>query len=236
MIDLRNPGEAARETERPVVDADARAGIRFVSCPTEDPDDPHFIEICGPWLDHPLSHAVNIGLYPEKFAEVFREIAGAGGAVLVHCAAGRHRTAPHRHGDGNAAERSESHAGGDRGRLRRRHSFQFGARCRTGPRHGDAPFGRGNGGAHRQLPARPTRLARVTRCGGLPAGEWTHRRRDRLPASTSAQVNFCAVRAHRPPRGCLAPQCASCSPPARRQTARSGRRRPEERWERGCRR
>ena len=39
MIDLRNPGETARETERAVVDADARAGIRFVSCPEEDPDE-----------------------------------------------------------------------------------------------------------------------------------------------------------------------------------------------------
>ena len=92
MIDLRNPGETARETERPVVDADARAGIRFVSCPEEDPDDPQFIEICGPWLDHPLSYAVNIGLYPEKFAGVFREVAEAEDAVLVHCAAGRDRT------------------------------------------------------------------------------------------------------------------------------------------------
>ncbi len=92
VIDLRNPGETARGTEKPAVDTDARAGIRFVSCPTEDPDDPQFIEICGPWLDHPISYADNIGLYPEKFAEVFREIAQAEGAVLVHCAAGRDRT------------------------------------------------------------------------------------------------------------------------------------------------
>ena len=88
VIDLRNPGEAARDTEKPAVDADVRAGIRFVSCPTEDPDDPQVIEICGPWLDHPVSYADNIGLYPE----VFREIAEAEGAVLVHCAAGRDRT------------------------------------------------------------------------------------------------------------------------------------------------
>lgn len=67
-------------------------GIRFVSCPTEDPGDPQFIESCGAWLDHPRSYPDNIRLYPEKFSTVFREIAKAEDAVLVHCAAGRDRT------------------------------------------------------------------------------------------------------------------------------------------------
>jgi protein-tyrosine phosphatase len=57
-----------------------------------DPDDPEFIELCGEWLDHPVSYSDNIRLYPDKFASVFREIAGAEAAVLVHCAAGRDRT------------------------------------------------------------------------------------------------------------------------------------------------
>lgn len=92
VIDLRNPGEADRETEAPVIEADAMVGIRFVTCPTEDPNDPNFIEACGAWLDHPLSYPDNIRLYPGKFAEVFREIARAEDAVLVHCAAGRDRT------------------------------------------------------------------------------------------------------------------------------------------------
>ena len=92
VIDLRNPGENALEAEAPVVDADAMEGIRFVSCPTEDPGDPQFIETCGAWLDHPRSYPDNIRLYPEKFSTVFREIAKAGDAVLVHCAAGRDRT------------------------------------------------------------------------------------------------------------------------------------------------
>lgn len=92
VIDLRNPGENAPEAEAPVVEADAMEGIRFVSCPTEDPDDPQFIEACGAWLDHPRSYPDNIRLYPEKFATVFREIAVAEDSVLVHCAAGRDRT------------------------------------------------------------------------------------------------------------------------------------------------
>jgi len=92
VIDLRNPGENALEAEAPVVEADAMEGIRFVSCPTEDPGDPQFIETCGAWLDHPRSYPDNIRLYPEKFSTVFREIAKAEDAVLVHCAAGRDRT------------------------------------------------------------------------------------------------------------------------------------------------
>ena len=92
VIDLRNPGESDRETGALAVDADTMAGIRFLSCPTEDPDDPEFIELCGEWLDHPVSYPENIHLYPDKFASVFRQIAGAEAAVLVHCAAGRDRT------------------------------------------------------------------------------------------------------------------------------------------------
>ncbi len=92
VIDLRNPGERAVAAEAPVFEADSTAGIRFVSCPTEDPNDPQFMETCGAVLDHPLSYADNIGLYPAKLAEVFRAISGAEGAVLVHCAAGRDRT------------------------------------------------------------------------------------------------------------------------------------------------
>jgi protein-tyrosine phosphatase len=37
VIDLRNPGEADREDEAPAVNGDVLAGIRFVTCPTEDP-------------------------------------------------------------------------------------------------------------------------------------------------------------------------------------------------------
>jgi protein-tyrosine phosphatase len=113
VIDLRNVGEAehtsldtntAANTDANTAtrntsiganletNADTLASIRFIACPTEDPDDPQFIEICGPWLDHPLSYPDNVRLYPDKFVSVFREIAGAEAAVLVHCAAGRDRT------------------------------------------------------------------------------------------------------------------------------------------------
>lgn len=101
VVDLRNPGESTSEGDgaaaaaagaAPVRAAAVTEGIRFVSCPTEDPSDPQFLELCGALLDHPLSYADNIRLYPRKFAEVFRAIADAEGAVLVQCAAGRDRT------------------------------------------------------------------------------------------------------------------------------------------------
>jgi hypothetical protein len=90
VVDLRNPVELG--LDRPTADVAHPRGIRFVSRPTEEPDDPEFISACGPWLDHPLSYADNIRLYPDKFAAVFRTIAAAEDAVLVHCAAGRDRT------------------------------------------------------------------------------------------------------------------------------------------------
>ncbi|QNE47092.1 tyrosine-protein phosphatase [Glaciihabitans sp. INWT7] len=97
VVDLRNPGESTSEGTVPATGAAAGSavvpeGIRCVSCPTEDPTDPQFLALCGALLDHPLSYADNIRLYPRKFAEVFRAIAAAEGAVLVHCAAGRDRT------------------------------------------------------------------------------------------------------------------------------------------------
>ena len=92
VVDLRNPSEIGREAQHPQVDESALAGITRVNLPTEDPDDPEFRRICGPLLDSPASYADNLALYPEKFAAVFRAVAGADGAVLVHCSAGRDRT------------------------------------------------------------------------------------------------------------------------------------------------
>ena len=93
IVDLRNhPSEAQREPHHPVVADDAESPFVRIVAPTEDPDDDEFMRVCGPWLDHPRSYADNLAFYPNKFAAVFRAIADAQGAVLVHCAGGKDRT------------------------------------------------------------------------------------------------------------------------------------------------
>ena len=93
IVDLRNaPSETRRLAHHPVVADSARAFVRTISAPTEDPDDEEFMAVCGPWLDHPRSYADNLAFYPSKFATVFRAIAADEGVVLVHCAGGKDRT------------------------------------------------------------------------------------------------------------------------------------------------
>ncbi len=85
VIDLRN------QAERPSP-GEPMPGVQIVPAPTEVPDDPVFIELCGPWLDHPRSYADNLRLFPALLAVAFRGIADAAGGVLIHCAGGRDRT------------------------------------------------------------------------------------------------------------------------------------------------
>jgi hypothetical protein len=92
IVDLRNERERARLDYHPVIDADAMDGISVVLAPTEDPDDPEFMRVCGPWLDHPRSYADNLRLYPSKFFVVFEAIVQSRGTVLVQCSGGRDRT------------------------------------------------------------------------------------------------------------------------------------------------
>lgn len=92
VIDLRNPEEIKRENHHPVIDESALTGVSIINLPTEDPHDPEFMKVCGPWLDHPRSYPDNLYFYPEKFGRIFRHIARADGSVLFHCAGGRDRT------------------------------------------------------------------------------------------------------------------------------------------------
>jgi predicted nucleotidyltransferase len=92
VIDLRNDAECGRRPEHPVVDERVIGSVTVVRAPTEDPDDPDFLEECGPWLDHPRSWAPNARRYPEKFAHIFSAIAATEGSALIHCAGGRDRT------------------------------------------------------------------------------------------------------------------------------------------------
>lgn len=92
VVDLRNEVERGRREDHPVVDEAAMDGVEVVHAPTEDPDDPEFLEECGPWLDHPRSWAPNVERYPAKLVRVLTAIADSPGPVLVHCAGGRDRT------------------------------------------------------------------------------------------------------------------------------------------------
>jgi protein-tyrosine phosphatase len=93
VIDLRNaPAETGRAPDGPAIGPRSRTGLDFVPAPTEDPGDAEFLRVCGPWLDHPRSWAGNARLAPDRITAVMRAIAGADGAVLVHCAGGRDRT------------------------------------------------------------------------------------------------------------------------------------------------
>jgi len=94
VVDLRNPGEARRRDNDPVVSAAAWAGIDVVQAPTEEPGDPQFTALTGPYLNDPSHYAQNARLFPEKLVGVFRAVAlaAAKGDVLLHCAAGRDRS------------------------------------------------------------------------------------------------------------------------------------------------
>ena len=94
VVDLRNAGEGRRRDNDPAVPAAAWAGIEVVQAPTEEPGDPRFTAVAGPYLNDPAHYAENARLFPEKLVGVFRAIAVAApkGNVLLHCAAGRDRS------------------------------------------------------------------------------------------------------------------------------------------------
>ncbi len=93
IVDLRNaPAETQRTEHHPVIRPESLDGLVFVAAPTEDPEDAEFLQVCGPWLDHPRSWADNARLAPARIAAVMRALANARTGVLVHCAGGRDRT------------------------------------------------------------------------------------------------------------------------------------------------
>ncbi|MFQ4148360.1 tyrosine-protein phosphatase [Arthrobacter sp. LAPM80] len=92
VIDLRNPGERKRRPSDPVVGGAAMARFDLVHSPTEDPDDPMYRELFHPYMNHPGLYADIVRLFPLQVARVFKELAAAQGAVVIHCSAGRDRT------------------------------------------------------------------------------------------------------------------------------------------------
>lgn len=92
IVDLRNAEERHRRPSDPHVSDAVLAGFAVIHTPTEDPSDAEFLRLCAPVLGSPECYRDNLRLWPEKFAAVFRAIASAEGAVVLHCAAGRDRT------------------------------------------------------------------------------------------------------------------------------------------------
>jgi len=94
VVDLRNAAEGRRRDTDPVVPAAAWADIDVVQAATEEPGDPRFTAVTGPYLNDPAHYAANARHFPEKLVGVFRAIALAApkGDVLLHCAAGRDRS------------------------------------------------------------------------------------------------------------------------------------------------
>ncbi|WP_081710150.1 tyrosine-protein phosphatase [Arthrobacter sp. 35W] len=92
VIDLRNEGERVRRPTDPEVAPETMARFAVVHCPTEDPENADFKEICKPYLNHPRSYADNVRIFPDLVAGVFKQLAAAEGRVVIHCSAGRDRT------------------------------------------------------------------------------------------------------------------------------------------------
>ncbi|MEO8283228.1 MAG: tyrosine-protein phosphatase [Pseudarthrobacter sp.] len=93
VVDLRHPREALRRDTDPPVADHAWSGVNIVIAPTEEPDDPRFTAVCGPYLNDPAHYLHNVRLYPQKLVAVFRAVAAAAAdAVVIHCAAGRDRS------------------------------------------------------------------------------------------------------------------------------------------------
>lgn len=92
VIDLRNAMERSRRASDPVVPGEAVARFAVVHAPTEDPEDPRYPELFAPYMNHPRLYADMVALFPQRIAGVFKELAAAKGAVVIHCSAGRDRT------------------------------------------------------------------------------------------------------------------------------------------------
>ena len=92
VIDLRNPEEIRRRDTDPVVSERILAAFDVVHAPTEDPGNSEFRELCVPYLNDPASYPDNARIFPEKLAGVFKAVAAARGAVVIHCSAGRDRS------------------------------------------------------------------------------------------------------------------------------------------------
>ncbi|WP_039741564.1 tyrosine-protein phosphatase [Salinibacterium sp. PAMC 21357] len=92
VIDLRCAYEVGPGEGDHVIPDEVFAGIAIVNAPTEDQNDPEFMEVCTPILDSPEYWAHNWRLQPQFVLGTLEAIASSQPGTLVHCSAGRDRT------------------------------------------------------------------------------------------------------------------------------------------------
>lgn len=98
VIDLRNRAERQRRPTDPEIGG-LVAGVQILHRPVEDPEREGYREYLAPALadgapypNHPRYYPAALHHFPDQVAAVFRAIAAAPEAVVLHCSAGRDRT------------------------------------------------------------------------------------------------------------------------------------------------
>lgn len=98
VIDLRNGAERRRRPTDPEVGGPV-PGVQILHRPVEDPEREGYREYLAPALaagapypNHPRYYPAALRHFPDQVAAVFRAIAAAPEAVVLHCSAGRDRT------------------------------------------------------------------------------------------------------------------------------------------------
>ncbi|GAA1209208.1 tyrosine-protein phosphatase [Rhodoglobus aureus] len=94
IVDLRCADEVGVGEGDPHIPAATLAGISIVNAPPENQDDPEFVKFCFPILDSPEYWTHNWRLQPHLVRSPLEAIAASQPGTLVHCSAGRDRTAP----------------------------------------------------------------------------------------------------------------------------------------------
>ena len=85
VVDLRNPAERSGAS-------DAVDGIRVLSLPLEDVDEPEYTTIWENDWATPDFYVWGRAHWPELWSAVLHAVAESPGGVLLHCAGGRDRT------------------------------------------------------------------------------------------------------------------------------------------------
>lgn len=93
VVDLRMPHEVGRKEHDPAP-APIPDGVHRIPAPIEEPDDPDFLALDVPYVDHPKLYDDAVRIFPEKVGAALSRIRDAwrDGGVVVHCSAGRDRT------------------------------------------------------------------------------------------------------------------------------------------------
>jgi hypothetical protein len=90
IVDLRTEAETGSRDEDPI--ARPPEHVTITLAPTEDQQNPEFVETCFPILDSPEYWAHNVRILPDLVRTTLEAIADGEPGILFHCSAGRDRT------------------------------------------------------------------------------------------------------------------------------------------------